>query len=72
MRLPVLPLGHRLPWVAAAVGAIAVIVGLLTGDRALVLLGAAAVAGVVLAFPIASRLGTHHPDESEPPPPPAD
>jgi hypothetical protein len=70
--LPVLPLGNRLPWVAAAVGAIAVVVGLVTGDRALVLLGAAAVAGVVLAFPIASRLGAHHADEPDPPPPPSE
>ena len=64
MRPPVIPLGRKLPWVAAALGVLAVAYGLLRDDPAFVLLGVVVAATVLLAFPLASRIASSN---SEPP-----
>jgi len=56
MRPPVIPLGRKLPWVAAVLGILAVVYGLVRDDPAFVLLGFVVAAAVLLAFPLASRI----------------
>ena len=56
MRPPVIPLGRKLPWVAAVLGILAVVYGLVRDDPAFVLLGVVVAAAVLLAFPHASRI----------------
>ncbi|MFN8506849.1 MAG: hypothetical protein U0547_04710 [Dehalococcoidia bacterium] len=64
MRPPVIPLGRKLPWVAAALGVLAVAYGLLRDDPAFVLLGAVVAVAVLIAFPLASRIAG---SDTEPP-----
>jgi len=56
MPRPALPLGRWLPWVLAAVGALLIAWGLVTSDREMVLAGAVGLAGVIVAFPVGSRV----------------
>jgi hypothetical protein len=63
MPRPALPLGRWLPWVLAAVGALLILWGLLTGDRETVLAGVVGVVAVLAAFPLGSlvtRRARHH------------
>lgn len=60
MARPALPLGRWLPWALAGVGAALIIQGAVTGDGETVLAGVAGLAGVIVAFPLASLVTRHH------------
>lgn len=61
---PAIPLGRRGPWVLVAVSLAVLVTGLLTGDRTALAVGCIALAGFVIAFPLASLLAPK-PDDRE-------
>jgi hypothetical protein len=71
--LPAFRQKRELPWIAAAVSLVVLVLGAITQDRSLALLGVAGLAMVVIAYPLARfLLGPEPPDEapaSEEPPP---
>lgn len=53
---PAIPLGKRGPWVLVALSLAVLVTGLLTGDRTAMAVGGIALAGFVIAFPLAALL----------------